>query len=558
MTGRHLLPQHGLGGGMLEKALALHQQGKLREAEAGYLELLRRAPQDMRVLHLLGLLAAQMGHYARGIDLIGRVLRMDPRRILAHRDLGNVFLQSGNFAEALASYDRALALKPDMAEVLNNRGTALRMLNRLEDALASHDRALALEGSLALAHANRGSALAGLDRFGEALESFDRAIALDPASALAHSNRGGALHKLQRFAEALESHDRAIALAPMLAHAHVSRGQTLAELGRYDQALEAYDRALALEPQAAEAQFGRATTLLVTGRFREGWQAYENRLRRVAADSLRPGGRPRWTGREDIAGKTLFIEAEQGLGDMIQFCRYAALCADRGARVILTARPNQVRLLQGLDRRIEVRAQEDRPTAFDYHIPLMSLPLAFDAGPGGFAARVPYLCAEPGRVERWRRQIGDAGFKIGLCWQGGPGNPARSFPPSALAEIASRPGVRLISLQKGAGCEQTAASSIKIESLGEDYDAGAHGFLDAAAAMQTVDLVISCDTSLAHLAGALARPVWVALKFAPDWRYGIGRDDCPWYPTMHLFRQERPGDWQSVFARMAGALDLAR
>ncbi len=540
---------------MLEKAMALHQQGRLAEAEDAYLALLRRAPQDVRVLHLLGLLAAQMGETARGIDLIRRVLRVEPRRFLAYRDLGNIFLQARDFAEALVNYDRALALKPDLAEVHNNRGTALRMLNRLEEALASHERAIALDEKLALAHLNRGSALAGLKRFGEALESFDRALALDPVSALAHSNRGGALHKLERFAEALESHDRAIALAPMLAHAHISHGQSLAELGRYDQALQAYDRALSLEPQAAEAEFGRATALLTSGCFPEGWQAYECRLRRVATDTLHPAGRPRWTGREDLAGKILFIEAEQGLGDMIQFCRYAVLCADRGAQVVLTARANQLRLLQSLDPRIAVRAQDDPPAAFDYHIPLLSLPMAFGAGPGGFAAGVPYLRAEPARVDRWCRQIGHEGFRIGLCWQGGPGNPARSFPLSALAEIGRIPSVRLISLQKGDGCDQLKTACITVESLGADYDAGADGFLDAAAAMQAMDLVITCDTSLAHLAGALARPVWVALKFAPDWRYGVGRDDSPWYPTMRLFRQDRPGDWDSVFAKMAAALD---
>jgi tetratricopeptide (TPR) repeat protein len=432
------------------------------------------------------------------------------------------------------------------------------MLNRLEEALESHDRALALDPGPAIAHLNRGSALAGLNRFAEALECFDHAIARDQGSALAHSNRGNALHRLERFAEALESHDRAAGLAPDLAHVHVSRSQTLAELGRHGEALQACRRAVSLDPQSAEAQFGCATALLITGRFREGWQAYEGRIRRVGADAFHAQGRPQWSGRESMAGRTLFIEAEQGLGDMIQFCRYAVTCADSGAQVVLTARKNQVRLLESLDSRIEVRPQESPPTAFDYHIPVMSLPMAIGAGEGGFVSRTPYLSAEPARIGRWRRRIGAEGFKIGLCWQGGPANPSRSFPLTALSDIAGRAGVRLISLQKGAGCEQLAGSSIMVEKLGEDYDAGPDAFLDAAAAMEAVDLVISCDTSLAHLAGALARPVWVALKFAPDWRYLLDRDDSPWYPTMRLFRQDKPGDWHSVFAKMAAALDLVR
>jgi tetratricopeptide (TPR) repeat protein len=541
----------------LEQAFALHQQGRTGETEHAYLELLRRNPQDARVLHLLGLLTAQAGQPARGMDLIRRALDIDPRRFLAHRDLGNVLLQSGHFAGSLESLDRALALKPEQAEILDNRGTALRMLGRLEEALESHDRALALIPGLAVTHINRGSALAGLTRFAEALESFDRAIALDGASALAHSNRGSALYRLERFAEALESHDRAVKLAPGIAQIHVSRGQTLAELGRYDQALEAYGRALSLDPQSAEAKFGRATTLLITGCFREGWQAYEGRRRRVCADAFHPQGRRQWSGREDIAGKTLFIEGEQGLGDMIQFCRYARLCADKGAQVTLTARESQVRLLESLDPRIEVRPQEAWPTVFDYHIPLMSLPLAFNVPEGGFAAATPYLRVEPDRVERWRRQAGGGGLKIGICWQGGPANPARAFPLAALAEIGQRPGVRLISLQKGPGCEQLDTCSITVETLGRDYDAGPDAFLDTAAVMQSLDLILTCDTAIAHLAGALARPVWVALKFAADWRYLLSRDDCVWYPTMRLFRQDRPGDWQSVFAKMAVALDHA-
>lgn len=551
---RPLSPRPGLDGLKLERAFALHQQGKAAEARAAYLDLLRSNPNDPRVLHLLGLLVARMGQPARGQELIGQALRIDPRRMLAHRDLGNLLLQSGQFAHALASYDRALALKPGQADILDNRGTALRMMNRLEEALESHDRALSANPDLVSAHLNRGSALAGLDLLAEALESFDQAIARDPASAVAHSNRGGALHKLGRFQEALDSHDKAVALAPELAHAHVSRAQTLGELERYDQALSAYERALALHPQSAEAQFGQATSLLVTGRFREGWQAYEGRRRRVGVDAFHPQGRPQWTGREDISSKVLFIEAEQGLGDMIQFCRYAPLCADRGAHVILTAPQRLLRLLQSLDPRIELRPQGTPPASFDWHIPLMSLPRAFDAGEAGFAVRTPYLRAEPERVKKWRNRIGADGLKIGICWQGGPGNPARSFCLAELAGIGRRDGIRLISLQTGPGQEQLRQAPVLVESLGKEFDSGSDGFLDAAAAMETLDLVVSCDTAMAHLAGALGRPVLVTLKFAADWRYLSGRDDCPWYPTMRLFRQERPGDWQSAFAKLGAAL----
>ena len=287
--------------------------------------------------------------------MIRRALDIDPRRFLAHRDLGNLLLQSGISPRRWSVMDHALALKPGQAEILDNRGTALRMLGRLAEALESHDRALALTPGSVLAHINRGSALAGLTRFAEALESFDRAIALDGASALAHSNRGSALHRLERFAEALESHDRASrARARRLPISMSAVARRLPSWAATTRRWKAFNQALRLDPQSAEAQFGRATTLLVTGRFRKAGRPMKAAGGACSADAFHPQGRPQWSGREDIAGKILFIEGEQGLGDMIQFCRYARLCADKGAQVILTARESQVRLLESLDPRIEV------------------------------------------------------------------------------------------------------------------------------------------------------------------------------------------------------------
>lgn len=225
--------------------------------------------------------------------------------------------------------------------------------------------------------------------------------------------------------------------------------------------------------------------------------------------------------------------------------------------MILTARESQVRLLQSLDRRIEILAERDRPKNFDYHIGLMSLPMALGLKESEFACQVPYLRAEPAKVEEWRRRIGADGFKIGVCWQGGANSSGRSFPLSLLAEIARRPEIRIISLQKGAGSEQLEVlpASMAVERLGADYDAGPDGFIDAAAVMQNLDLVITCDTALAHLAGALARPVWVALKFSPDWRFMLGRQDSIFYPTMRLFRQDKLHNWPGVFAKISACLD---
>ncbi len=673
---------------MLEDAFALHAKGKFTEAERAYNEVLRRQPGNFRALHLLGLLALQRGQVERGIELLGKSLRLESRQPLAQRDLGNAFQQSERYEEALACYDKALALKPDLADAHNNRGialaqlrrldealasygqaialkpdyaqaynnrgtilsgqkrtdealadfsraialipgyakafsnraglladlgkpeealkdidraialqpeaadshdkrgtvlislrraqealesfdraiardpnrssahdgrgTALAMLGRPEEALASHDRALALDPNSAIAHNNRGTALATLRRPAEALECHDRALALDPKSATAHNNRGTALGLLNRFEEGLESLDRAIALQPGLTQAYINRGNILTDLKRYDAALASFDRAIALDPDSADAHFGKSLVLLVRGQFREAWPIYEWRKRRVAPEAFHAQGRPEWSGKEDIAGKTLFIEAEQGLGDTIQFCRYAPMAADLGAHVILTAQASLVPLLESLDPRIEIVA--GIPAAFDYHIPLLSLPLAFGTKVTNIPATIPYLRVEPERIARMRARIGATGFKIGVCWQGSYIAGARSFPLRQLEGIARRPGVRLISLQKGDGIGQlnSLPDGMAVESLGGNFP---EDFVETAAAMEAMDLIITCDTSVAHLAGALGRPVWVALRYAPDWRWLLDRPDSPWYPGMRLFRQNAQGDWRGVFAEIEAQLE---
>jgi tetratricopeptide (TPR) repeat protein len=640
---------------MLKEAFALHMQGKFAEAERAYAELLRLQPDNVRALHLCGVLALQRGQAGQGIALISRALALEPRQPLAHRDLGNAHQQAGQFDEALAAYDRSLALKPDQADVHNNRGIALAKLNRTEDALASyeraialkpdyaqaynnrgtvlsglgrtkealadfdravaiepryakaldnrggalirlrrgaealesydralaldsglasahdgrgtalamlqrpaealesHDRAIALDPGSANTHNNRGAALAALGRAAEALESHDRALALDPGSALVHSNRGAALGLLDRMEESLESLDRALALDPGLIQAHTNRGNFLNDLGRHADALASFEHALICDPQSADAHFGKSQALLAEGRFAQAWPHYEWRKRRLAENVFHAQGRPEWTGQEDISGKTVFIEAEQGLGDTIQFCRYAPLVADRGARVVLTAQTSLTELLATLDPRVEILAVPDLPAAFDYHAALLSLPRAFATTVETAPAATPYLYAPPERSAAMRARIGDADFKIGVCWQGSAIAGTRSFPLRHLEEIARLPGVRLFSLQKGAGVEQldNLPGGMRVETLGGNFP---EDFTDTAAAMAAMELIISCDTSVAHLAGALGRPAFVALRHAADWRWLRARDDSVWYPGLRLFRQNTPGDWISVFRKMQAAL----
>ena len=453
-------------------------------------------------------------------------------------------------AEALASTDRALLLEPGLPGAHVNRAIALHSLRRHAEALASAERAIELEPLSADAHACRTAALLELRRVEEALRSADEAIALRPNDASAHNLRALCLLDLQRPAEVIGSCERAIGLRSNLADAHNTLGLARSSSKHFDLANASFDTAIALQPERSEPHFNKAVNHLLTGEYSSGWELYERRL--TAQGSATDHTAPLWDGRAEIAGKTLFVYAEQGLGDTLQFCRYAKLLEARGARVTLSVQESLRTLLRGLGPGIELMAPTQRPRHYDFHCPLLSLPRAFATRLDSIPSRVPYLEAEPARVARWRERLG-LGRLIGIRWQGGTSRAdvGRSFPLQQFAPLAAIPGVRLISLQRDSGCEQLRSlpPHWRVEDVGNELDPdSANTFLDTAAVMQCLELIITSDTSVAHLAGALARPTWVVLKHVPDWRWLLDRDDSPWYPTMRLFRQARPGDWDGVFA----------
>jgi hypothetical protein len=392
----------------------------------------------------------------------------------------------------------------------------------------------------------------------DALASFDKTIALNPGDAMSHHQRGNALRDLGRLEEALESYDRALALRPGAAAIYNDRGNVLRNLHRWDEAILSYERAVELNPAFGRAAFSKATCLLRTGDFGEGLPLYEWRKKKPGA-RYREYPWPVWSGAESLDGRNLFIHAEQGLGDTIQFSRYALLARDKGAKVTLAVQDVLVRLLETIGPDIRIIGMTSQPPAFDCYGALLSMPLAFGTNLATCPARVPYLRAEQERVDHWQTRLGSDGFKIGICWHGkeranvGGG---RSFPVRQFEKIAKLPGVRLISLQKNEGVEQLCdlPPDMKVETLGENFDAPPDAFIDTAAVMEVLDLVITLDTATAHLAGALGRPTWVALKYVPDWRWFIERTDSPWYPTMRLFRQPARNDWPGVFAAMESAL----
>lgn len=528
--------------------------GRGEEAMSAYTQAIALKPAEAAPYNNRGRLLAGQGHGEEAIEDFGRAIARKPDHLLALVNRGGAYLGQGRAADALADFDRALALDPNSPAVHDARGTALAMLGRPAEALAAHDAALALEPGFVIAQDNRGVALAALLRYDEALAAHDNTLELDPNSALAWNNRGSVLSRMGRKAEALESYDRALALVPDRAATHNNRGLALYDLGMLDEALESHETALRLAPGYVEASFAKSLALLMQGRFLEAWPLYENRNARKALDAHIFCQSPRWTGAEDLNGKVFLINAEQGLGDSIQFARYAALAKLRGARVILAVQNNLVRVLKGITADVEICSNKAPLPECDYQTILLSLPMAFDTTPQSIPAATSYLKADPALVRLWGEKIGKEGYRVGVAWQSGPMDPHRSWPLVALAEISRLPGVRLISLQKGVSDEKIAASGVTLETLGADFDSGPDAFVDTAALMENLDLVITPDTSVAHLAGALGRPVWVGLKFAPDWRWGMTGQSTPWYPGMRLFRQDKIGDWQPVFAAMLDRL----
>jgi tetratricopeptide (TPR) repeat protein len=580
---------------IFDQALAFHRADMLAEAEQLYRRVLEHRPGSFDCQHLLGVISYQRGNCLEAVRQIDAALKINSRVADAHLNRGNALLRLKRFDESLASYDKAIAIKgePDPA-LLNCRGSVLRNLGRLDEALADLDAAIALRPDLVEAFNNRANVLKDMERLDAALADYDRAIALKSDNADAFNNRGN-LHKLlDQPDQALLDYEKAIALQPDYAEAFYNHGTMLSDLGRFDAALTQLSRAIDCRPGYAEAFYNRGTALmalrrlddaladfakalelkpdypeaawnrglcnLLAGRWREGWPDYE---RRWQTDQTPPHwhmyGRPLWTGRQDIRGKTLLLHGEQGYGDTIMALRLVRPVAKMGAQVILEAPPALQPLLTQFEG-IRLTQPGDPQPEFDLYCPLMSLPRALGLTLEKLdAADVPYLRAPSAHVEKWRRRLPQStGLKVAINWAGNPTfrhDASRSIGLARMLPLLAQPDVRFVGLQKDLreGDTDLLRRHPGIDALGQDIET----FADTAAIISLVDLVISSDTSVVHLAGALGKPVWVLLPFVPDWRWLLDRNDSPWYPTARLFRQTEIGDWGAVIERVASELSAA-
>ena len=473
--------------------------------------------------------------------------------------LGRVLLRLGHWQEATAAYEAALRLAPGDAESLANYGVALAEMGAFERAVDAYARALAVDPNHAIAHYNLGNALRELRRFDDAIASYAHALRLRPDWPEANTNLGLALAAVGRVDDALAAYGRTLAVRPDHALAHNGAGLALQARGDFARAAAHFDRAIELANDFAQARSNRAQLRLLHGDFERGWPEYEWRLR-VPGHAIAPTAAPRWDGGA-VGGRTILLRTEQGLGDTVQLVRFAPVLAARGARVVVETQSSIERIVRTCPGIAAVVPRGVPLPPHDLETPIASVPfrlgLTFDFIPG----TVPYLAADPALAADAERRIRrDGAFTVGIAWQGNPVFPQdchRSLPLRHFAPLAAIPGVRLFSLQKGFGAEQLAAAPFPVEDLGAVLDTAGGAFTDTAAAMMALDLVVVSDSAVAHVAGALGRPVWVVLPLAPDWRWLLDREDTPWYPTMRLFRQQRLGEWDEVFERIAAALGAA-
>jgi tetratricopeptide (TPR) repeat protein len=577
--------------GLATRARRLKKDRKFEESARIWRELVQSNPKDAQAMNELGSALACAGRFEEALQWSQRALGIWPDFTAAQINVGVALRSLGRSEEAISNLTRAIASCPDDAVACFNLGLAFKSLQRLDEALmwlrrasdlrpSNQDSTLELGRVLQalkrnddaiqayqLAHSLKpdctetllslGTLLQQNRRFQEAAATFEKVVSLDPSHCDGWLGLGAALLGAKRQAESLAAFRRAIVLKPGSAVAYCNMSLALMDLGRIEEAIDACRKATFIESGSGVATFNLGCMLLALGNFREGWEAYDYRFVMGANKWLREDANAApWTG-EPLQNKTILIIGEQGNGDHIQFCRYVSKLSDLGATIFYLAPARLCRLLSTLPGSVKMLSEMPENNRFDFQCPLMHLPGLFNRLGYPMPTEAPYLAAEPERVARWKNYIGDAGFRIGIVWQSNNdyGNNLRSYRLDALRPLAKIPDVRLISLQINQGTEQLKSlpSDMRVETL-PNFDVGEDGFLDAAAALKAVDLVVSCDTSIAHLAGALGRPVWIALNDAPEWRWQRQRRDSIWYPTARLFRQKTRGDWDKVFLDMAEAL----
>lgn len=577
----------------VEAAKKLFHLGLMEEALTACQEIVAAERGNAEAWNLLGLVFFHLGATDQSIRAFETAADAAPRAPEALNNLGNLYKQTGDTTKAIRCYRKALALAPHLATTHANIAACLLEAENVELAESHAREALAADpllpngyAALATVYEKKGDFTGatrilrdGLSRLPQdtdlivqmgcahmmgkqhepALQAFDAALALRPKLPEAWVNKGFALFELGRLDEAENALSTALDMKPDMPGALINLANVLISQRNHPKALSVLERLLTLDPHHPSAHFLRSLVLLVEGDYENGWAEYDWRLLtpelRLYADAA---DTPRWTGTEDIAGKTLLVHAEQGIGDTLQFVRYLPLLRERGARIVLEAQPQLRRLLAGTDGIDKFIAKGDALPPSDLHVPLLSLPRLLWKTQGAHAQAVPYVRADEGAVAAWRERVDSLGpgLKVGIAWAGNPDHANdrnRSMRFGQLRPLLALDHVKWISLQKNRGAgdspEEIASSGLT------DWTSDLTDYAETAGLIESLDLIVSVDTSVAHLAGAMNKPVWVMIPFAPDWRWLLERTDSPWYPGLRLFRQGEYGDWSGVIDAIGQALE---
>jgi tetratricopeptide (TPR) repeat protein len=531
----------------------LQKLGKLDEAIVSAERAIKIKPDYAKAYSRLGDILLKMSKYDGAMESYKKAIKIKPDYAIVYHNMGFLLQNQGKLEAAIKNYKKAIELKPDYALAYNNIGNCFQEKGEFDKAVVNLLLSLKLKPNQAGAHYNLGITLEKQGKLDAAIENYEQTIILKPDHVEAHNNLGVSFQNKGEFDKAILSYDQAIKIKPEYAEAHCNRGTSLKMLGKFDSAIESYELAIKVNPNYADAYNYKSLVYLLNGHWKTGFELHEWRLKMTQGYSARPAREQFfWDGIKSLTGKNFYIYEEQGLGDIIQFCRYLTVLERLGAKVSFKVTKKLHALLRSLGGNVTLCVSAPSDSGIDFEAPLMSLPHLL----GTSLERTPgfgqYLFAEDTRIESWSRTLVKNSMRIGICWQGSKNQVdfGRSFPLELFQNLSCMPGVELVSLHKGEGEEQIENIDFALTTLNPDFDSGEGIFLDTAAVMMSCDLIITSDTAVAHLAGALGRNTWVALQHVPDWRWLLDRSNSPWYPTLTLYRQSVRGEWKTVFKKI--------
>ena len=521
----------------INKAISLEKKGEILKAKDIYRSILKVFPKNVRVQKRL-----------EALNILKQINNLHPPQEDIDK-LIKLFNQK-HFSSVIKQSQALIREYPNAFVIWDLMGATNQLLGKPDEALKDFKQAIQLNSNYENAYYNMGVVLLeDYDNPIEAIEAFKKSIYLNPKNARAYNNMGNSLRKLGRFEEAITVLNKAILIESKNAIFYRNAGNVLAKLGNLNEAIETYNKALLLKPEYPETYYDLSFSYNLKGDLQKGLQLYEWRLKKDGFPTRIPKESLIWDGKNSILDKKFFVYEEQGLGDTIQFVRYLPLLKQKGAKVIFKVKSKMHALLKTIDEDIIFVDRDPDYNSIDFETPLMSLPYLFKTNLKSIPFRTSYLSADHNKIISWKKYLPKDNFKVGICWQGSKNKIdfGRSFPLTLFEDISKLPNLELISLHKGEGEKQIENINFDLTVLGNDFDNGEDAFIDTAAVMANCDLIITSDTAIAHLAGALGYRTWVLLKKIPDWRWLLDRNDSPWYPNMRLYRQKERDNWETVF-----------